>query len=1076
MTTVKVIADLYGDQFPEVIVASKEKLTALNYRSHDQTLLEVWSFADYECREMPMVILSDVIPGGTTEIVLSDDGNIYILGADIEDPPPLSGKDRGWSYIFFHDKSGTGVYPHAPSRPIPQVNFVLKMQIDASELGKVRLTGDVNGDGYLEMIAAKGEKISVISHEGKILWQQEYPNDNDRGVYVTALEDILGSGDPEILADVSENGRPKLLIIDGSTGDVINSILTGPEAKDGLISNLVNGISVDNDGNVWFGTTGGVSRFDGESWISYRDSGDLANRKVSDVFADQSNNVWFGTVSGVTRYDLSWQHPRSFRSRAEIDILQADDQNAVWSGTRGDGIVKYEDGKAIAYPQWSGINQVTAMAVDRKRNALWTSLWTNGNEPGLIRISIDTGQIASMMDWKNSQLVSNRITALTMAEDGSLWLGTSPHRSIVGSERMSGLNRYNPDTDSWESWPFLIPDPNVPGSFMTNEPGIPGSVASLLLTDSGILWIGTRDDGIRRFDTTAPGKQAWTEFKITDGLASNSINAIAATPDGAIWFATPGGASKYDEEVEQWQTFTTADGLGGSIVNDLKTVGNVIWLATNGGVSRHDDENWLSYDTGDGLASNNILSVAVDKKNTLWVGTSDGLVQARRSETVPPDTFITVHPGEEERVEDVAFEYLGGDLGTGLPHILYQHKLVPEGTPPEETRWSEYTRLTQESFAGLTQGMYTFYVRATDRDANVDPTPASWTFTIDLIKKHGRNEIPDHDLLKTAYFITSDDHVIKHWVSQKFPSLDGNSYEKAKAAFEILGKNVCCLPRTDWEVLYPRDLLRLKVGNLYDCAILYAAILERLEVPVALVLTPEDAIVLFESDVSQQCIELNNGSWVTVCPQFDLTFDAACQLGLSSYRKCQEGEFTLLDVRKEQRRYKPVQMEQPLELYLERGVIYGQRRQYDDAIEQFEAVLKIQENNAAAHNNLGNIYALKAKHSDDESRLENAKKAEEYYDSAAKLDLDDAYTFLNRGIAFYLQGKKEDALIAFRIARFRGKLTFEEACRCMGIDPGDDQYGDIEKLLAEAMNGQLITRAEGSQVISDALPLYWKLH
>ncbi len=355
-----------------------------------------------------------------------------------------------------------------------------------------------------------------------------------------------------------------------------------------------------------------------------------------------------------------------------------------------------------------------------------------------------------------------------------------------------------------------------------------------------------------------------------------------------------------------------------------------------------------------------------------------------------------------------------------------------------------------------------------------DPTSKETSTEFEIADRLSR--IPDRELLKLAYFINPDDDVIKYWVSQKLPSPDENPYKRAEAAFEILGKNICCLPKTDWEVSYPRDLLRTKVGNLIDCAILYAAILERLEVPVMLALTPEDAIVLFESDGFQQGIELDHRSWVPVFPQFDLAFHFACQSGLSIYRERQEGEFTLLDVRKEQQRYKPVKMDPPLELYLERGVVYGQRGQYDQAIEQLEAVLKIQESNAAAHNNLGNIYALKAKHSDGESRLENAKKAEKYYDSAARLDLDDAYTFLNRGIAFYLQGSKGDTLIAFRVARFRGRLTFEEACRCMGIDPGDNQYGDIEKLLAEAMNGLVITRAGESQVISDRLPLYWKLH
>ncbi len=354
--------------------------------------------------------------------------------------------------------------------------------------------------------------------------------------------------------------------------------------------------------------------------------------------------------------------------------------------------------------------------------------------------------------------------------------------------------------------------------------------------------------------------------------------------------------------------------------------------------------------------------------------------------------------------------------------------------------------------------------------------PASKETWTEFETADGLGKIPDRELLKLAYFINPDDDVIKYWVSQKLPSPNDNPYERAKAAFEILGKNICCLPKTDREVSYPRDLLKTKVGTLNDCAILYAAVLERLEVPVMLALTSEDAIVLFQSDGFQQAIELNHRSWVPVFPQFDLAFDAACQSGLSIYRERQEGELTLLDVRKEQQRYKPVQMDPPLELYLERGVVYGQRGQYDQAIEQFEAVLKIQKNNAAAHNNLGNIYALKAKHSEGESRLEDAKKAEKYYDSAARLDLDDAYTFLNRGIAFYLQSKRADALIAFKVARFRGRLTFEEACRCMGIDPGDNQYGDIEKLLAEAMNGLVITPAEERQITSERLPLYWKLH
>ena len=43
----------------------------------------------------------------------------------------------------------------------------------------------------------------------------------------------------------------------------------------GLVANDVATIQVDNQGNIWFGTNGGVSKFDGSKWTTYTSANGL---------------------------------------------------------------------------------------------------------------------------------------------------------------------------------------------------------------------------------------------------------------------------------------------------------------------------------------------------------------------------------------------------------------------------------------------------------------------------------------------------------------------------------------------------------------------------------------------------------------------------------------------------------------------------------------------------------------------------------------------------------------------------------------------------------------------------------
>ncbi|MBL4625919.1 MAG: SpoIIE family protein phosphatase, partial [Flavobacteriales bacterium] len=71
--------------------------------------------------------------------------------------------------------------------------------------------------------------------------------------------------------------------------------------KQGLANNFVLSIAEDKNGNLWFGTNGGgVSKYDGKSFINFTVEQGLANNYVYSIAEDKNGNLWFGTNQGLT--------------------------------------------------------------------------------------------------------------------------------------------------------------------------------------------------------------------------------------------------------------------------------------------------------------------------------------------------------------------------------------------------------------------------------------------------------------------------------------------------------------------------------------------------------------------------------------------------------------------------------------------------------------------------------------------------------------------------------------------------------------------------------------------------------
>jgi Ca2+-binding RTX toxin-like protein len=92
------------------------------------------------------------------------------------------------------------------------------------------------------------------------------------------------------------------------------------------------------------------------------------------------------------------------------------------------------------------------------------------------------------------------------------------------------------------------------------------------------------------------------------------------------------------------------------------------------------------------------------------------------TETTPPDTTIDSSPSDPSNSSSASFSFSGTDNSTPSGSLTFECDLDGTG----------FTACTSpQSYTGLSDGSHTFQVRAIDGDGNVDPTPASFTWTID---------------------------------------------------------------------------------------------------------------------------------------------------------------------------------------------------------------------------------------------------------------------------------------------------------------------------------------------------------
>ncbi len=303
---------------------------------------------------------------------------------------------------------------------------------------------------------------------------------------------------------------------------------TGPAA------NIIDAIYVDRRSILWCGfNEGGVSRFDGQEWVSYTTGDGLVAEPISMIGEDPSGKKWFGSFGrGLARLD-----DNATADKTDDSWEQFDQNNSVFEGIPSD----------------PGFVVVNSWDIDPS-GGQWFSNFVIG-APFLS----PSGQWTTFR-VRAGELTNARIRDIAVSADSSVWFATD-----------NRLSQYTPSLNTWRTY-------GTPDGLLSPQ------INAVAASTTGDVWAGT-DAGIARIEPNGN----LTSFGLPAGLNTGRVNTLDTDARGNLWVGSPSGLARFNPETFEWQVFTTsnsplADPLVKSIHVDAQT--GDVWIGTGRGINR----------------------------------------------------------------------------------------------------------------------------------------------------------------------------------------------------------------------------------------------------------------------------------------------------------------------------------------------------------------------------------------------------------------------------------------------------------------------------------------------------------
>jgi signal transduction histidine kinase/ligand-binding sensor domain-containing protein/DNA-binding NarL/FixJ family response regulator len=483
-------------------------------------------------------------------------------------------------------------------------------------------------------------------------------------------------------------------------------IVADEDSETGLLSDLINCIYQDRNGNVWIGTSSGVNFYNPLTsqfeWISkrYKNPVSLSDKGVFALLKDRRNNIWVGGINCIDRISPNrkfikkciLQPTNGTHSFHLFQSFCEAENGIIWIGTYASLLIKYD-------PATGRFSQIRIPA-PANMNVSYRNVY------GIYE------------DW-----------------DHTLWLSTE-----------LGAINYNPSTGVFtplfESEQIIYPEEKTHVIYRDRE---------------FELWIGT-EAGLQRYSRDMKIKETYTQNDSPASIANHFITAIHEDLEGTFWVGTMGGLHRFDKKEKRFELIKRPDlDYGDPVFGLCEDQKGILWMTTTTGVIKFNpkDRSFQFYDESDGLQNKGFQKGAFFQSadGELLFGGKDGFntfypEQLKINELKPPvvitdfqifnhsvlpeeNGILTRLISETDKIKIkhsqsvISFQFVA--LNFVLPSKnRYQYKM--EGFDHD---WI-FANPGQRSvtYTNLNPGEYTFLVKASNNDGIWNENPTSLGITI----------------------------------------------------------------------------------------------------------------------------------------------------------------------------------------------------------------------------------------------------------------------------------------------------------------------------------------------------------
>lgn len=364
---------------------------------------------------------------------------------------------------------------------------------------------------------------------------------------------------------------------------------------------------------------------------------EIPKSQIESILITGDGNCWFGTYgngiytykpgntnnisNSIEHFKIDPANPYGIES-PNITNLYEDNSGLVWIGTNVNGLYTYQkrtQGFINYYHNNFDTNSLTGdnvlSVLEDKEGNVWI-----GTELGLDKYDPLKKKYTHFKSNPrvNGTISSNVVYSLLQDDDGNIWVGTA-----------KGLDRYNPSTNLFTNF---LHNPKDTSSLSNGE------IIKLFQDSKGSIWIGTWNGGLNKLIFSTDGKVEKFLHYISDdndsfSISNNNIMSIAESKNGILWVGT-------------------SDGGLNKLISDFKFGKNGNVVSPKFKSYRH------SFNDPNSLSNNDVRTIYIDDKGTLWLGTYGGGL----NKFIPPDKDETAKFIHYRQAQGLANDVVRGIL------------------------------------------------------------------------------------------------------------------------------------------------------------------------------------------------------------------------------------------------------------------------------------------------------------------------------------------------------------------------------------------------------------------------------